>query len=659
MTDKYEYLSRSFNIGKVTIKNRFAVAPMDTGFYEGEHGEYTNDGIEYFVRRAQGGFGLIFSWGHATDSIVDKSSPTMLRHPMSFQRAGRELNARLEAYGTKMFIQLAFGLGRNIPGFHAPSALPTVGHPDIITPVLTREQIHQKIDQMIQCAVLAKASGFAGVEIHALHWGHLLDEFAMSLTNKRTDEYGGSLENRLRVARELVEGIKKECGEDFPVSIRLGLRTFIKDFGKASFTGDESEEAGRTLEESIEIARLLEAYGYDCLSVDTGTLDSFYYCCPPSYIPRGYMVELAEAVKKAVSIPVLAGSRMNDPEMAEKGIRENKFDAIVLGRPSIADPDFPKKVLTGHTEKIRPCIGCNSGCIHRYFTAGYVACAVNPEMGRSTTYRALPTLVKKNIVIVGGGVAGMEAARTAGMRGHHVALIEKTDKLGGNLLPAGKHDFKREVLELNEWYKQELASNPNVEIRMNTEATPELIAGLHPDAVILAVGSSAVMPGRLKGIDHAKTLSCIDALSDHKPVGQRIVIVGGGLVGCEMALEYIHEGKQVTIVEALDNILSAGEVPFGNKQMLLDAFEYYRVPLLCGCRLSEVNDEGAVVLLPDGKSQTIPADTVIMSVGFRPLPSMREQLAGLNVEIYEVGDGNKVGSIMTSIWQAYEVAHAI
>lgn len=652
----YKHLSSPFQIGKVTIKNRFVMAPMDTGSYEGEHGEYTADGIEYFVRRAQGGFGLLYSWGHTTDSQVDVFGPTMLQYPAAFLRAGKELNARLEAYGTKMFIQLAFGLGRNVPGYAAPSELPTFGQPEKLTRALTKDDIQKKIDQLVQSAVLAKSAGFAGVEVHALHWGHLLDEFAMSLTNKRTDEYGGSLENRLRIARQLVEGIKQECGADFPVSMRLGLRSYIKGFGKASFTGDEREEAGRTLEESIEIAKMLETYGYDSLSVDTGTLDSFYYACAPSYIPRGYMVEMAAAVKKAVNIPVLAGSRMNTPELAEAGIAEGKFDAIVLGRPSIADPDYPKKVMTGHLEKIRPCIGCNQGCIHRYFTAGYVGCAVNPEMGRSMTYRPNPALTKKKIVVVGGGVAGMEAARIADLRGHDVILLEKTNALGGNLLPAGKHDFKKEVLELNEWYKQELSAS-RVDIRMNTEATPGLLKELSPDAVILAVGSIPVMP-RLKGIDHAKTVSCIEALSERKEVGQKVVIVGGGLVGCEMALEYVREGKQVTIVEALPALL-AGDVPFGNRQMLLDAFEHYGVEQLVGHRLSEINDKGAVVQQPDGSLQTLSADTVVMAVGFKPLPSLKGQLADLNVEIYEVGDGNKVGNIMTAIWQAYEVAHSI
>ena len=385
---------------------------MDTGAYSGSQGEFSKEGIDYFVRRAQGGFGLIYSGGQGVDSIVDPVVETsILQAPAVFKKAGIELNTRLKAYGAHMFLQLSFGFGRNMPGAYAPSELPVCGMPDMTTPEITKEQIKQKIYQMIQAAILVKESGFSGVEIHAIHWGHLLDQFAMSITNKRTDEYGGSLDNRLRIARELVEGIKQACGKDFPVTMRLGLRTFMKDFNKASYTGEE--EVGRTLEESIEIAKRLEAYGYDALSVDAGTVDSFYYACPPGYIKSGYLIDMAATVKKAVSIPVLVGGRMADADISEKAIEDGKIDGVALGRPSLADPDYANKIMLDTSEKIRPCIACNQGCIHRYMTVGSVCCAVNPETGRDISYGITPTLQKKKVVIVGGGVAGMEAARTA------------------------------------------------------------------------------------------------------------------------------------------------------------------------------------------------------------------------------------------------------
>ena len=657
MSKKYPNLSKPFQIGNVTLKNRYIMAPMDTGpTFLGPDGEFNENGIDYFVRRAQGGFGLLFSGGQQIDNVVDCNPKTILKNPGAYITAGQELNARISAYGSKMFLQLCFGLGRNIPGMHAPSELPVWLNPDMKSPALTKEQIHTKVDLFIQSAVVAKQAGFAGIDIHALHWGHLLDQFAMSITNRRTDEYGGSLENRLRVTREIIEGVKAACGKDFPVTIRLSLRQFMRDWDKGSFSGEE--EVGRTLEESIEIAKLLEAYGVDALSVDSGNLDAYYYACPPSYLKSGYMMEMVEAVKKEVSIPVLVASRMDIPDIAEQAIADGTMDAVVIGRPSIADPDYPNKVLAGKYEQVRPCLACNQGCIHRYLTVGNVCCAVNPEMGRGITYRATPALVKKHVVVVGGGVAGMEAARTCAIRGHKVTLFEKTDVLGGNLIPAGKHGFKAEVARLNQWYQNEIKSM-DIDLHMGEEATTEKIKALTPDAVILSVGSVPVVP-KIKGVELDKCMSCTDALAETRPVGNNVVIVGGGLVGCEMALEYLQEGKNVTIVEALPHILSAGAaVPAQNVQMLQEAFAHYHASILEGCRIVEVNDEGAIVTDLDGKETQLSADTVIMSVGFRPLPSMKNQLEDLDADIYQIGDGRQVGSIMTAIWEAYEVAHSI
>lgn len=657
MSKKYTHLNKPLKIGSVTIKNRFIVAPMDTGpTLLGPDGEFNENGIDYFVRRAQGGFALLFSGGQQIDDVVDHNPKTILKNPAAYITAGQELNARISAYGAKMFLQLCFGLGRNIPGMHAPSELPVWLNPEMKSPALTKEQIKTKIDLFIQSAVVAKQAGFAGIDVHALHWGHLLDQFAMSITNRRTDEYGGSLENRLRITKELVEGVKAACGKDFPVTIRLSLRQFMKDFDKGSYSGEE--EVGRTLEESIEIAKLLEAYGYDALSVDSGNLDAYYYACPPSYLKKGYMLEMAEEVKKAVSIPILVGSRMDVPELAEQAIADGKMDGVVIGRSSIADPDYANKVLQGKEADIRPCLSCNQGCIHRYLTVGNVCCAVNPEMGRGIGYSASPALVKKNIVIVGGGVAGMEAARTCALRGHKVTLFEKSGRLGGNLIPAGTHGFKEEVQRLNQWYQRELEKLP-IDVHMNEEAGPDKIKSMEADAVILAVGSSAVVPP-IKGVETECCMSCTEALDNVKPVGDKVVIVGGGLVGCEMALEYLQEGKKVTIVEALDHILSAGApVPLQNVQMLKEAFEYYQAEILEGHRIIEVKEHGAVVADASGQEKELEADTVIMSVGFRPLPSMKEELEPLGIDIYQVGDGRAVGSIMTAIWEAYEVAHSI
>lgn len=647
----YPHLATPIQIGKVTVKNRIFMAPMDTGFGNDVYGNFTPEGVEYFVRRAAGGFGLLYSGGTNTDSTVDIGAHCILDCPDAFRKTGMALNSRMRAYNAKMFIQLTLNIGRNA-GLKTPSPLPVLRNPNIITKELTVEEIQLKVDEIGQAAKLCREAGYPGVDIHALHWGHLIDSFALSCMNHRTDQYGGSLENRLRIAKEVVESIKKYAGNDYPVTMRLALKSYMKGFDKASFDG--SEEVGRTLEEAIEIAKLLESWGYDGLSTDAGTLDGYYYAMPPAYVPTGYTLDMAAAVKKAVSIPVLCGSRMADPDMDEQAIADGKIDAVVVGRQAFADPDFVNKVISGKPETVRTCIGCNQGCIWGYFTRGRVSCAVNPEVGYERDLNITKSPEPKKVIIVGGGVAGMEAARVATLRGHRVSLYEKTDVLGGNLIPAGSHDFKKEVLQLNEYYKNEM-KRLNIDIHLNTEMTIEMLEKANADAIILAVGSRSVVP-RIDGIHHSKVVLGIDALLHPDKVGERVVIVGGGLTGCEIAYGYAKDGKKVTIVEALDDLMK-GDIPDMNRMMLMDGFEYYKTNILTQTMLKSVNDDGAIVELSDHSVKMIPADTVILSIGYRPLESMASKLANCGAVIYEIGDGNRVGNIMTAIQDAYEVAY--
>ena len=655
---KYPHLGETLQIGRLTVKNRFCMAPIGGGQHHLPGGGLKDETIQYLVERAKGGFGLIFTGAIAADSTVDPYTgvgPAILQNPDAFKMTATELNERAGAYGTKIFAQITMGLGRNYPNLPAPSSVHVFRHPGEVSPELTRDQIKSKIDSVVQSAKIAKDSGFSGVEVHSIHWGYLLDQFALDMMNHRTDEYGGSLENRLRAAKEILEGIKQECGRDFPVSMRLGLKTFVKGFEQASLTGEE--EAGRTLEEGVAIAKLLESYGYDCLSVDTGIYDSFYYACPPMYMPKGYAVELAAEAKKAVNIPILAGGRMNDADIAEAAIRDGKIDAVVLGRAALADPEYPNKVLTGHTEKIRPCIACNQGCITRLQQGKQPTCAVNPAAMREVRYALRPCVQPKKIVVIGGGVAGMEAARTAAMRGHKVSLYEKSGQLGGNLIPGGSHSFKKEVRELNAWYLNELEHLP-VELHLGEEATVEQIRDMAADVVVLATGSVLVMP-KVPGMEDEKVIGCMEAFAHPEKVGQKVVVVGGGLVGCEMALDYAQAGKEVTVVEALPKILSAGiPSPIPNGQMIPDLFEHHHVTVLENHKLSAVRG-GKVILENEGQEKTLDADSIVIAVGFRPAPSMAQELQGCGSVVYEIGDGQQVSTILHAVWDGYEVGNNI
>ena len=654
----YEHLGKPLQIGRLTIKNRFCMAPIGGGQHHLPGGGLKDETIQYLIERAKGGFGLIFTGAIAADGMVDPYTgvgPTILQNPEAFKMTATELNERAGAYGTKIFAQITMGLGRNYPNLPAPSAVHVFRHPGEVSPELTIDQIKSKIESVVKASKIAKDSGFSGVEVHSIHWGYLLDQFALSMMNHRTDEYGGSLENRLRAAKEILEGIKQECGSDFPVSMRLGLKTFVKGFEQASLTGEE--EIGRTLEEGVEIAKLLESYGYDCLNVDTGIYDSFYYACPPMYMPKGYLVELAAKAKEAVNIPILAGGRMNEADIAENAIQDGKIDAVVLGRAALADPEYPNKVLTGHTEKIRPCIACNQGCITRLQQGKQPTCAVNPVAMREVRYALRPCVQPKKVVVVGGGVAGMEAARTAAMRGHKVFLYEKNGSLGGNLIPGGSHSFKKEVRELNAWYQNELKALP-VEIHTGETVTSGQLRNMDADVVILAAGSVPVMT-KVPGIDDKKVIGCMEAFAHPEKVGQKVIVIGGGLVGCEMALDYAQDGKEVTVVEALPKILSAGiPSPIPNGQMIPDLFEHHHVTVLENHRLSAVED-GRVILESDGQKKALDADSVVIAVGFRPVPSMAQELQGCGAVVYEIGDGQKVSTILHAVWDGYEVGNNI
>ena len=657
--NKYDVLNQPYKIGPVEIKNRFAVIPMTMGSLSyDEEGGFSDNLINYFELRAKGGFGLIIPGAAATDYHVDPYSALgpNVNTNKHWQERAKLLVDTVHRHGTKIFCQLTMGLGRNYPGLPGPSENPVWRNPDQKSPELTTEQIRQKIADMIEGAVVAKECGYDGVEMHAMHWGYLLDQIGMAFYNRREDEYGGSLENRLRCAKELVEGIHEKCGRDFPVGMRLGLKTYIKDYDKATLTGEE--EVGRTLEEGVEIARLLESYGYDFLDVDTGTYDSFYYACPPMYNPQGFMIPLAAEAKKVVNIPILAGGRMQDYDLAAEAVRNNEIDAVGLGRPSLADPEYPNKLFANEPEKIRPCIGCNMGCFRRCVETGEpVSCAVNPQACRELVIGLKPGDGEKKIVVVGGGVAGMEAARTAALRGYKVTLFEKSDHLGGHIVEAGAHSFKSEIAKLNKWYQREL-EDLGVEVKLNHEPCINCIKKEEADAVILATGTNEAHPN-IPGLD--KAVTSLDAINHPEKLGSKVVIVGGGLVGCEIALDEANHGKDVTVVEALDDIMAAGGAgaPYPNRQMIVDLFENRGVRVLTSTKLVEVNDEGAVVEKADGSREVLKADTVVSAMGFRPAPNLKEEWKELNVPMCEIGDATGAGTIMKAIWDAYDAANAL
>lgn len=666
MTQKFAKLFEPIRIKNVEIKNRYSMAPMGPIGFVDNNGAFTQEGVDYYVERAKGGTGLIITGICNVDTEVEKTirpmipCPTM--NPSAFLMTGSMMTERVHAYNAKIFLQLTAGFGRAglphvIQTAIAPSEISNRWDPNIQHRPMTVEEITKIIQKFGESAAIAKQAGFDGVEVHAVHEGYLLDQFTMTLYNKRTDKYGGNLENRLRFASEIVKAIKAACGEDYPVSLRYSVKGFVKGIRQGALPGEEFEELGRDIEEGIEAAKMLVAAGYDALNVDAGTYDSWYWNHPPMYFEEGMYLPFSKLVKEAVTVPVIVAGRMDNPELAARAIEEGLTDIIGLGRPLLADAHLPNKVRTGKVESIRPCLSCHDGCMGRIASALPLSCAVNPACGREVSYAIEPSHKQKKVIIVGGGVAGMETARVSALRGHDVTIYEKNDQLGGVVIPGGMPSFKKDDHALIRWYEQELAKL-DVKINLQTEVTKEFIIHENADTVIIATGSKPILLN-LPGNEHNHVVTAEEVLLNESLAGESMAVIGGGLVGCEAALWLAQKGKQVTIIEASNDICGGPHgIPFMNYDMLKDLLAYHNVKILKNSLVTEVTEQGVKASSKEGILD-VTADTVILSVGYTSENQLYKELENDVEELYLLGDAKRVKNIMYAIWDAYEVARQI
>ena len=662
---KYQKLFTPVKIGSLTIKNRFAMAPMGPLGLADAQGGFNQRGIDYYTERAKGGTGLIITGVTFSDCKVETQSmpncPNSTYNPVHFIRTSREMTERVHAYGSKIFLMMSAGFGRvtiptNLGEFPpvAPSAIPHRWLDKICRP-LTAEEIRSIVKSFGDGAYNAKRGGFDGVEIHAVHEGYLLDQFAISMFNQRTDEYGGSLENRLRFAKEIVEEIKSRCGEDFPVALRFSVKSMIKDWREGALPGEEFTEMGRDIEEGLQAAKLLVEYGYDALDTDVGTYDAWWWNHPPMYQKKGLFRPYCKMVKEVVNVPVLCAGRMDDPDMALEALEKGECDIISLGRPLLADPDYVNKLRAGRVKEIRPCISCQEGCMGRIQEYSMINCAVNPQAARERDMAYAPVLTSRKVLVVGGGVAGCEAARVLAVRGHRPEVYEKGGCLGGNLIPGGAPEFKEDDLALAAWYADAL-ERLHVPVHLNHEVTKEEVLAGDWDAVIVATGSSP-KTFSLGDDDHVYTASQV--LLKEKDCGESTVIVGGGLVGCETALWLARHGRKVTIVEALDKILAVnGPLCHANKDMLERLVPFNGVEVVTGAKVKSYQNGVLTAETAEGEKK-ISCNSVILAVGYREEDSLYRQLEFDVPEIYLLGDARKVSNIMYAIWDAFEVANHI
>lgn len=638
-------------IGKLVIKNRIVMAAMATMLTDTD-GRLSQREIDYYTARAKGGTGLIVTSAARTRQIEQLPfTPLVDQLVIDAKSSGArlgELAENIHDYGAKVAVQFMPGAGRHVrleilkyAGAVAASPLPAFWDPSVTARELTTEEAERLTHAFQFSAEVVRGAGIDAIEINA-HGGYIVDGFLTGLWNKRTDKYGGDLEGRLTFLLEIIESIRKGAGVDFPIIVKYPLTHYL--------------EGGRQVEEGLEIARRLEAIGIDALDIDAGCYDeTYYWFLPTTYQPPGCTVDLAEKVKRVVNIPIITVGRLQYPDFAERVLQDGKADFIALARGLLADPEWANKVKEGRLEDVRPCLGDHEGCIGRFYAGMSISCTVNPACGNERELALSTAEKKKSVLVVGGGPGGMEVAKIAALRGHKVTLCEKNHALGGNLIPGSVPDFKHDYRQLINHLATQL-EKLGVEIKLATEVTPELVQEMKPEVVVIATGSKPVIP-EIPGVDKGKVITAVDALLGRKKVGEFVIVIGGGSVGCETALHLAQKGKELTILEILDSL--ATRMITVNRMHLLKLLANANVRILTETEALEITDEGIIISDKDGKRSTLGADTIVLAIGLKPNKKLFEALNGKVSEIYAIGDCVEPRKVVNAIREGFRLARII
>lgn len=652
-------MGQPLQIGRMTVKNRIVFPPMNTNLTS-EDGYVTPELEEYYIRRAKGGAGMIVLEAAA----INEETKNHPRQPVLCNRkhvaSWARLVEKLHRYGAKVSVELVhYGSEASLLPRESPSAV--CKYKDEPGTVLTVERIKEIQKEFANSAKIAKQTGMDAITLHATH-GYLLAEFLSPAFNKRTDEYGGSFENRCRFLLETIDLCREAVGPIFPIMVR--------------YSADEFLTGGREMEETVELAKVLEAHGVAAIDISASQPSAYLMTTPPYCLPqaRGLLVPYSEAIKKAVNIPVFTAIGIRDPQEIEDILEKGQADLICLGRPQLADPDYVNKALDGRWNEIRHCLSCEH-CLDTLDDDRPICCAVNPETGRETEFSLKKKCCsKKNVVVIGGGPAGMEAARAAAVQGNKVTLIERSEALGGSLKAARIPPHKDMIGRLVTWYETQL-EKLNVEVRTGLEATEKVIKDLNPDVVFVAAGAHYIH--RIPGSDSKNVIDAVYALTHPEKVGDNIVIVGGGATGAESAdyfsstsvdvrvqgadsvggkvvFQVKHNGtegnRKIAIVEMMDRICN--DLDVFTRDLVMTTLEAKGVEMHPGCRVEEINEEGVRAFdMALNQEIWLLADTVILAGGLRP--NEIEGLANLDCPVIPLGDSIRPGKIKDAIYTAY------
>lgn len=632
MSNRYETLLKPAMLGKLELKNRFILAPM--GVLTDTDHKISERYMAMLVERAKGGAAMIIPEAFM---VFDTGTPTA--HYINDDTCIPSLALlaeRVHSYGAKICCQISPGEGRiqriapgRIPV--APSPVPAHSDPNIICHELTIDEIHEIENAFYPASLRVMRAGFDAIEVHA-HAGYLIDQFMSTEWNHRTDEYGGSLENRMRFGLNIVANIRKAVGPNVPIIYRM--------------SGNHRRPEGRTIEDTIEICKLLKAAGVDAVDINEGCYgESFSWMFPPSYYGDACMLNTAKRVKEATGMTVLNAGN-HTPETALNAIESGDVDFIMLGRPLLADPDYVNKLVDDTPEQIRPCLRCNERCVNQsLFQQRGVSCAVNPQTGHEREYIITPSAKSKNVAVIGAGPAGLEAARVAALRGHNVTIYEKRDFIGGNAAVAATPEFKT-IKGLLSWYEVQL-KDLGIKVEYNKEITSESEELKAADEIFVALGAESFTPP-IKGIDSSICVDICDAhLHPEMVKGENVVICGGGMSGVDSALELAMNGKNVTVVEMAPRI--AADTCFVNLLAIYGKIHQNGIKVATGHKVTEITDNGVVALDGESREITFPADTVVTAFGLKANRDLGVKIRNKYPKAVLIGDCDKVATIGEAI----------